>query len=100
MAKPKPAPGKFISIRGAHDDADTLRVDLSDGRTIAVPLAWYPRLAHGTADERSNWRLIADGEGLHWPDLDEDVSVAALLAGKRSAESGASLQRWLKAREG
>jgi hypothetical protein len=81
-------------------DKDTLRVDLSDGRTIAVPLAWYPRLAHASATERGNWRLIADGEGLHWPDLDEDISVAALLTGRRSAESDASLQRWLKARAG
>jgi hypothetical protein len=76
----------------------TRRVDLSDWRTIAVPLAWYPRLAHASATGHGNWRLIADGEGLHWPDLDEDISVAALLTGRRSAESGTSLQRWLKAR--
>ena len=103
MAKSQPAPGKFSAIPQALDaavDDDTLRVDLSDGRTIAVPLAWYPRLAHGSAAERDNWRLIADGEGLHWPDFDEDISVAGLLAGRRSAESSASLQRWLKARAG
>jgi hypothetical protein len=60
---------------------DVLTVDLTDGRTISVPLAWYPRLAHGTEAERSRWRLIGQGEGIHWPDLDEDLSVAGLLAG-------------------
>ena len=78
----------------------TLRVDLSDGRTIAIPLAWYPRLAHATPDERANWRLIADGEGIHWSDLDEDIAVSALLTGNRSAESHGSPQRWLKTRAG
>jgi hypothetical protein len=75
-----------------------LGVDLSDGRSIAIPLAWYPRLVHGTLSERGNWRLIGNGEGIHWPDLDEDVSVAALLAGTPSRESGKSLGRWLKQR--
>src|SRR5580692_8798346 len=77
---------------------DTLTVDLSDGRTIAVPLAWFPRLTHGTAAERSNWTLIGDGEGIHWPDLDEDISVESLLAGRRSGESQDSLRRWLDGR--
>jgi Protein of unknown function (DUF2442) len=77
---------------------DTLSVDLSDGRTIAVPLAWYPRLLHARVSERKNWRLIAGGDGIHWPDLDEDVSVAALLAGKPSGENEASLKKWLAAR--
>jgi len=81
-------------------DNDTLSVDLSDGRSIAIPLAWYPRLAHAEPAERANWRLIAGGEGIHWPDLDEDVPVSALLAGKHSAESRASLQRWLNGRTG
>jgi hypothetical protein len=62
-----------------HVTEDTLSVDLLDGRTIAVPLAWFPRLLHGTRKERTNWRLIARGEGIHWPDLDEDVSVEDLL---------------------
>jgi len=66
---------------------DTLTVDLTDGRTIAVPLAWYPRLLHGTQAERSNWRFIGDKEGIHWPDLDEDISVENLLSGKPSGES-------------
>lgn len=77
---------------------DTLSVDLADGRTIAAPLAWYPRLFHGTPSERADWRLIAGGHGIHWPDLDEDVSVANLLAGQPSAESQASLKKWLNAR--
>jgi len=78
---------------------DALSVDLADGRTITVPLAWFPRLAHGSAEERRNWRLIGGGEGIHWPDLDEDISVESLLAGRRSAESPASLRRWLEARK-
>jgi hypothetical protein len=77
---------------------DTLTVDLTDGRTISAPIAWYPRLAHGTPGERRNWRLIGGGEGIHWPDLDEDISVHGLLAGRRSGESQSSLQRWLASR--
>src|SRR5437867_10580578 len=78
--------------------SDALVVDLNDGRTLTVPLAWYPRLAHGTPAERSKWRLIGRGEGIHWPELDEDISVAGLIAGQPSGESQSSLQRWLKAR--
>ncbi len=70
---------------------DTLSVDLSDGRTISVPLAWYPRLAHATPDERNRWRLIGNGHGIHWPEVDEDISVEGLLTGKPSGESQASL---------
>jgi hypothetical protein len=77
---------------------DTLSVDLVDGRTIAVQTAWYPRLAHATAEERSQWRLIGQGEGNHWPDLDEDISVDNLLSGRPSGESQASLKRWLEDR--
>jgi hypothetical protein len=77
---------------------DTLAVDLTDGRTISVPLAWYPRLLYGTPTERNNWRLIGQGEGIHWPDLYEDLSVEGLLAGRRSGESQNSLQRWLEQR--
>jgi hypothetical protein len=77
---------------------DALVVDLVDGRTVSVPLSWYPRLAHGTPAERSNWRLIGRGEGIHWPDLDEDINVAGLLAGRPSGETQSSLQRWLKSR--
>src|SRR5574342_381706 len=78
---------------------DCLAVDLVDGRTVVVPLAWYPRLLHGTRQERNNWRLIGRGVGIHWSDLDEDISVEGLLAGRPSGESQASLEKWLKARE-
>jgi hypothetical protein len=78
---------------------DTLAVELSDGRNVSVPLAWYPRLLNATAEERLNWRLIAEGEGIHWPDIDEDISVASLIAGRPSSESAASLQRWLAGRK-
>ena len=77
---------------------DTLAVDLCDGRTIAVPLSWFPRLLHGSAKELSNWRLIGFGEGIHWPDLDEDISITGLLEGVPSRESQQSLQRWLENR--
>lgn len=76
--------------------ADDLTVKLSDGRAISVPLDWFPRLAHATPDERGNWRLIGGGEGVNWPELDEDISVEGLIAGRPSAESEASFQRWLK----
>jgi hypothetical protein len=66
---------------------DSLTVDLSDGRTISAPLGWYPRLEHATAEERTNWRLIGKGQGIHWEDLDEDISAESLLAGKTSGES-------------
>lgn len=78
---------------------DTLIVDLVDGRAISVPVAWYPRLAHGTPAERAKWRLIGEGEGIHWPDLDEDISIEGLLAGRRSGEAQASLARWLNRRK-
>jgi hypothetical protein len=77
---------------------DALVVDLTDGRTITVPTAWFPRLAHGTEQERVNWRLIGKGEGIHWQDLDEDISVESLLAGRRSGETQDSLRRWLDGR--
>ncbi len=78
---------------------DTLRVDLVDGRVIGVPLAWYPRLAQATRKELQNFRLIGKGQGIHWPDLDEDVSLEDVLAGRKSQESRESLRRWLKARQ-
>jgi hypothetical protein len=77
---------------------DSLIADLVDGRTIAVPLGWFPRLMHGTAAERSNWRFIGNGTGIHWPGLDEDISVESLLAGRMSGETQESLQRWLGSR--
>ena len=78
---------------------DTLRVDLSDGRTISVPITWYPRLLHATPEERKNWRLIGRGHGIHWKDIDEDISIEGLLAGKPSGESQISFKKWLVARK-
>ncbi len=78
---------------------DTLSVDLKDGRTISVPLAWFPRLINGTKKERDNWRLIGKGYGIHWKDLDEDISVENLLHGQSSGESQSSLQKWLSMRQ-
>lgn len=75
-------------------------VRLDDGRSISVPLTWYPRLLNGTDKERTNYELIGDGDGIHWPDLDEDISVEGLLAGRPSAESDASLAKWLEGRQG
>ena len=77
---------------------DTLHVELSDGRTISVPLAWYPRLVHATHNERNNWELIGDGQGIHWPNLDEDLSVEGLIAGRPSGERQRSFKRWLEAK--
>jgi Protein of unknown function (DUF2442) len=78
---------------------DALSVDLSDGRTVTVPLTWFPRLLHGTPTERGDWRLIGRGEGIHWEALDEDISVESLLAGRPSGESQESLKKWLAKRE-
>ena len=77
---------------------DTLSVNLSDGRTIAVPLAWFPRLVHASQKERNNWRLIARGQGIHWEDIDEDISIEGLLAGRPSGESQVSFKKWLNRR--
>ncbi len=77
---------------------DNLIVDIDDGRTLSVPLAWFPRLMHGTAEERKNWRIIGKGEGIHWPDLDEDISVEGILLGRPSGESRRSFGRWLESR--
>jgi len=78
---------------------DTLSVELSDGRTISTPMGWYPRLEHATEQERKNWRLIGKGHGIHWEDIDEDISVEGLVAGKPSGESQPSFKRWLEARQ-
>lgn len=77
---------------------DTLSVNLSDGRSIAVPLAWFPRLVHATQKERNSYRLIGRGQGIRWEDIDEDISVKGLLAGRASGESQASFKKWLKRR--
>jgi hypothetical protein len=79
-------------------DRNALIVDLTDGRTIISPLAWYPRLMDGTLQERANFEIIGDGHYIHWPDLDEDLSVAGILAGRPTRESAESLKKWLEAR--
>src|SRR5712692_11320988 len=89
--------GEALAV-GVGVSEDTLSVELADGRTIAAPLAWYPRLAHATAAERGSWRLIGGGRGVHWPAIDEDISVANLLAGQPSAESQRSFKKWLAGR--
>ena len=78
---------------------DTLSADLEDGRTISVPIGWYPRLAHGTPAERANLQLSGAGYGVYWPDLEEDVGVEGLLLGKKSTEGPMSFARWLQRRE-
>jgi hypothetical protein len=77
---------------------DLLTAELSDARTISVPLSWYPRLCHGTVEEREDWRLIGGGRGIHWRQLDEDISVENLIFGRPSSESQTSLKRWLETR--
>jgi hypothetical protein len=92
-----------IRIPSARDvviTEDALTVSLDDGRALSVPLTWYPRLWHGTPEERGRWRLIGDGRGIHWPDLDEDISVEGLLEGRRSGEGQSSLKKWLDRRSG
>jgi len=91
---------KQIEIRATsvRVSDDALIVDLSDGRTVSAPLAWYPRLLRGTAAERGNHQFIGEGLGIHWPQLDEDISVEGILAGRRSYESTESLERWLASR--
>lgn len=78
---------------------EALTVDLVDGRTIIVPIVWYPRLWHGTSEERANFEIFGDGQYIHWPDLDEDLTVAGLLASKHSGENPRSLKKWLESRE-
>jgi hypothetical protein len=87
------------SIEDVTISNDTLTVELSDGRILSVPLAWYLRLSHAEPGERSNWRLIGKGEGVHWEALDEDISVEGLLAGRPSGESQTTFKKWLAARE-
>ena len=87
---------KIISVAVSDD---TLAVDLEDGRTVAVPIGWYPRLAYGTPAERANFQISGAGYGIHWPDLDEDIGVEGLLLGKKSNESQASFGRWLERRQ-
>ena len=90
---------KLPRIVGILVTDDTLAVDLEDGRTISAPIVWYPRLAHGTPEERLHHRISSGGYGIHWPDLDEDIGVEGLLLGKKSTESFASFERWMQRRK-
>ena len=96
-----PAPVKPLALtaQDVHFGDNDFTVDLSDGRTITIPLAWFPRLFHGSPAERANWRWIGRGIGIHWPELDEDVSVEGLVLGRPSGEGPESLRRWLAGRE-
>src|SRR5205809_6477245 len=87
---------KQIEIRATsvRVSDDALIVDLGDGRTVSAPLAWYPRLLHGTAAERDDHQLIGEGLGINWPQLDEYISVEGILAGRRSHESSESFEQW------
>jgi hypothetical protein len=87
-----------VRAKGVGFGEETLIVELVDGRILTVPIAWYPRLAHGTPLERTHWQLIGGGSGIHWPDLDEDLGVEDLLVGRRSGETAESLKRWLERR--
>ena len=68
-------------VRNVRFTDDCLSVDLADGRTISAPLAWYPRLLHATGEQRANWRVAGGGYGIHWPEIDEDLSTEGLLRG-------------------
>lgn len=83
---------------GVSVSEDAFSVELADGRTLAVPVSWYPRLVHASEAERANWRLNGNGSGIHWPDIEEDVSIEGLLAGRPSQEAQKSLNRWLSER--
>lgn len=85
-------------IMGVNLNDDYLRLELEDGRVLSVPIAWYPRLVHGTEAERQNFQISGAGFGIHWPELDEDIGIAGLLLGKKSSESPESFQRWLAKR--
>jgi hypothetical protein len=88
MVSSAPDPGR--RVKDVRFSRDALSVDLEDGRTITVPLSWYPRLLEATAAQRSNWQVAGGGYGIHWPDVDEDLSTEGLLRGSRSPEEGAA----------
>lgn len=78
---------------------DTISIDLEDGRSISIPIGWYPRVAHGTPEERADFEISGAGYGIHWPKLDEDTGVEGMLLGRKSTESPASFKRWLDQRK-
>lgn len=79
---------------GVQISEDTLSVSLSDGRVVGVPISWYPRLSHGLPQHCAVWELIGAGHGIHWPELDEDISVENILLGQPSGEGARSFSRW------
>ena len=89
----------LIKIIHAAVTDDTFSIDLEDGRSIEIPIGWYPRLAYGSPAERANFQISGAGYGIHWPDLDEDIGVEGILLGKKSSESPASFERWLQRRQ-
>jgi len=91
----EPVVSDAINVRVSNEE---ITVFLSDGRTISIPLEWYPRLLHASTDERSEWEFLGGGEGIHWPRIDEDIQVSALIFGLPSCETQDSLQRWLQSR--
>ena len=88
------ASAKYVRVTDS-----ALVVELKDGRVVSVPLDWYPRLAEGSPSERRRWEFLGPGIGIHWPDLDEDISVEGLLQGWPSGESPASLKAWRATRK-
>jgi hypothetical protein len=88
-----------VRTQDVHVDEERLVVDLTDGRTISAPLAWCPPLLHGNPEERASFETIGDGAYIRWPKLDDDLTVAGILAGRHSGESLESLQRWLASRK-
>jgi len=90
---------RHVAAENVAVTKDALKIELADGRTVEAPLTWYPRLLHASARERSRWRLIGSGDGIHWPDLDEDISVENVLLGHLSGESQRSFKRWLEIRK-
>jgi hypothetical protein len=96
MASLAQADGADIRVRTVSIDADELTVALMDGRTISVPLAWYPRLLAGTPEQRRVWEMAGGGYGIHWPELDEDLSTEGLLAGARAPHGSETWRSPLK----
>ena len=78
--------------------SENLTVGLGDGRSLSIPLTWYPRLAQASEAELANWQLLGGGYAIEWPDLDEHIGVTGLLAGRRSGESETSFKRWMESR--
>lgn len=98
MCREDGVPPALASVIDVHVTDDSLRVDLADGRSITVPVGWYPRLSHGTAKERANFQISGAGYGIHWPDLDEDIGVGGIVLGRKSMEGPKSFACWLASR--